>query len=504
MARTGGSGVVPAPLQRRSPGCTWGAPNSAVPLQIWERGLYGPPTQSGSLSPSGFAILATTPRCEGRRHPEVSPHARPLAPIGESEPRRQPWNPDPYQKAGLGSFASGRPTPPSSKDPGAPASPPCFGGPWAWASAPPAPAFRIQVSPLFTPHPESSRLGGRAALVDILRHQAAPGARPDRTRSSSLTPGIGASDSLAPRTPKNLYNTVKPSNLDWRAAPPPSPSLHYSTLSCSRSFHNLSHLPPSYEAAVKSELNRYSSLKRLAEKDLDEAYLKRRHLELPRGNSNVENLPPHIIRLVYKEVTTLTADPPDGIKVFPNEEDLTDLQVTIEGPEGTPYAGGLFRMKLLLGKDFPASPPKGYFLTKIFHPNVGANGEICVNVLKRDWTAELGIRHVLLTIKCLLIHPNPESALNEEAGRLLLENYEEYAARARLLTEIHGGAGGPSGARAEASRSPAGGPTAASDPTALGGLGGAEGPMAKKHAGERDKKLAAKKKTDKKRALRRL
>lgn len=53
-------------------------------------------------------------------------------------------------------------------------------------------------------------------------------------------------------------------------------------------------------------------------------------------------------------------------------------------------------MKLLLGKDFPASPPKGYFLTKIFHPNVGANGEICVNVLKRDWTAELGIRHVLL------------------------------------------------------------------------------------------------------------
>ncbi|XP_015424949.1 PREDICTED: ubiquitin-conjugating enzyme E2 S, partial [Myotis davidii] len=167
-------------------------------------------------------------------------------------------------------------------------------------------------------------------------------------------------------------------------------------------------------------------------------------------NSNVENLPPHIIRLVYKEVTTLTTDPPDGIKVFPNEEDLTDLQVTIEGPEGTPYAGGLFRMKLLLGKDFPASPPKGYFLTKIFHPNVGANGEICVNVLKRDWTAELGIRHVLLTIKCLLIHPNPESALNEEAGRL------------------------------------------------------AEGPMAKKHAGERDKKLAAKKKTDKKRALRRL
>lgn len=87
-----------------------------------------------------------------------------------------------------------------------------------------------------------------------------------------------------------------------------------------------------------------------------------------------------------------------------------------------------------------------------------------------------------------------------------MENYEEYAARARLLTEIHGGAGGPSSGRAEAGRALASATTAASsaDPSAPGGPGGAEGPMAKKHAGERDKKLAAKKKTDKKRALRRL
>lgn len=53
-------------------------------------------------------------------------------------------------------------------------------------------------------------------------------------------------------------------------------------------------------------------------------------------------------------------------------------------------------MRLVLGKDFPAVPPKGYFLTKIFHPNVGHKGEICVNVLKRDWKAELGLRHILL------------------------------------------------------------------------------------------------------------
>lgn len=70
---------------------------------------------------------------------------------------------------------------------------------------------------------------------------------------------------------------------------------------------------------------------------------------------------------------------------------------------GTPYAGGLFRMKLVLGKNFPSEPPKGFFTTKIFHPNVASNGEICVNTLKKDWKAELGIKHVLLVWNTVLI-----------------------------------------------------------------------------------------------------
>ncbi|KAM7339287.1 hypothetical protein ACRRTK_002771 [Alexandromys fortis] len=81
---------------------------------------------------------------------------------------------------------------------------------------------------------------------------------------------------------------------------------------------------------------------------------------------------------------------------------------------------------------------------------------------------------------------------------------KEYAARARLLTEIHGGAGGSSSGRAEATGSLRSGATASTDPMTPGVLGGAEGPMAKKHTAERDKKLAAKKKLDKKQALRRL
>lgn len=155
-------------------------------------------------------------------------------------------------------------------------------------------------------------------------------------------------------------------------------------------------------------------------------------------SSNVENLPPQVLRQVSRELCELVRQPPEGIRVTVNEEDVTDIEATIEGPQGTPYAGGVFKLRLVLPKDFPASPPRGFFTTRLFHPNVAVpSGEICVNTLKKDWRPDLGLRQILLTIKCLLIAPNPESALNEEAGRMLLERYDDYCRRARMMTEIH-------------------------------------------------------------------
>jgi len=137
-----------------------------------------------------------------------------------------------------------------------------------------------------------------------------------------------------------------------------------------------------------------------------------------------------------KELRSLASSSLEGIKLV-LADDIRQISADIEGPVGTPFEGGVFRCKLVLGGDFPSAPPKAYFMTKIFHPNVSKAGEICVNTLKKDWVASHGISHVLMVIRCLLIHPNAESALNEEAGKYLLEKYEDYASRARLMTQIH-------------------------------------------------------------------
>ncbi|XP_035651093.1 protein shisa-7-like isoform X2 [Oncorhynchus keta] len=121
------------------------------------------------------------------------------------------------------------------------------------------------------------------ALVDILRSQASPVQQGERNDSSVLT-NATVGDGLG-RPPKGLYTPVLQSKDNRKRVPRMNNAQLASTGTLltgkhsssglhpqppfSHSFHNLAQLPPSYEAAMKPEISRYSSLKRL-EKDLED------------------------------------------------------------------------------------------------------------------------------------------------------------------------------------------------------------------------------------------
>lgn len=78
------------------------------------------------------------------------------------------------------------------------------------------------------------------------------------------------------------------------------------------------------------------------------------------------------------------------------------------GPASTPYEGGHFLVDIVLTSQYPFEPPKMRFITKVWHPNVSsANGAICIDILKDQWTPALTLKTALLSLQSLLASPEP-------------------------------------------------------------------------------------------------
>ena len=51
------------------------------------------------------------------------------------------------------------------------------------------------------------------------------------------------------------------------------------------------------------------------------------------------------------------------------DDDLFKWRICFQGPENTPFEGGLYEAGLTFPEDFPYQPPKMVFRTEMFHPN---------------------------------------------------------------------------------------------------------------------------------------
>ena len=140
------------------------------------------------------------------------------------------------------------------------------------------------------------------------------------------------------------------------------------------------------------------------------------------------------IKRIQKELLDLNRDPPFGCSGGPVNDDLCQWKATIIGPEGSVYQGGVFILTIKFPPDYPYKPPKIKFVTKIFHPNINAAGEICLDILKDQWSPALSISKVLLSICSLLDDPYPKDPLVPGIADLYLGDREKYDALAREWT----------------------------------------------------------------------
>ncbi|XP_013585229.1 PREDICTED: probable ubiquitin-conjugating enzyme E2 31 [Brassica oleracea var. oleracea] len=105
-----------------------------------------------------------------------------------------------------------------------------------------------------------------------------------------------------------------------------------------------------------------------------------------------------------------------------DSNNLFKWNAMIQGPEVTPYAGGMFSIDIKFPKNYPFTAPKFTFKTQIYHPNINSEGSICLNILKDKWSPPLTVEKVLLSMTSLLADPNPDDPLVGEIGELFKSN----------------------------------------------------------------------------------
>ena len=144
------------------------------------------------------------------------------------------------------------------------------------------------------------------------------------------------------------------------------------------------------------------------------------------------------LKRLQKELADLNKDPPANCSAGPaSEKELYHWLATIMGPEGSPYAGGIFQLNIVFPTDYPFKPPKINFTTKVYHPNINANGSICLDILKDQWSPALTISKVLLSISSLLTDPNPDDPLVPDIAHIYKTNRSKYETTAREWTKKH-------------------------------------------------------------------
>ena len=112
----------------------------------------------------------------------------------------------------------------------------------------------------------------------------------------------------------------------------------------------------------------------------------------------------------------------------PDNPDIFHWQVILIPPKGTDYEGGLFKLEVKFSEDYPNTPPKMIFLTKIFHCNISdVDGKICINTLSPScWKPTYTMEYILDSIIIILYKQNPQSPINCPAADIYRDDRNKF------------------------------------------------------------------------------
>uniref|UniRef100_A0A3P9HVU3 Ubiquitin-conjugating enzyme E2 H n=1 Tax=Oryzias latipes TaxID=8090 RepID=A0A3P9HVU3_ORYLA len=109
----------------------------------------------------------------------------------------------------------------------------------------------------------------------------------------------------------------------------------------------------------------------------------------------------------------------DVVKLIESKHEVTILSglnefvVKFHGPPGTPYEGGVWKVRVDLPDKYPFKSP--------------SIGTVCLDVINQTWTALYDLTNIFESfLPQLLAYPNPIDPLNGDAAAMYLHRPEDY------------------------------------------------------------------------------
>jgi len=145
----------------------------------------------------------------------------------------------------------------------------------------------------------------------------------------------------------------------------------------------------------------------------------------------------------------LKKEPVEGFAAeLKDDSNLFEWRIFLEGPKDTPYEGGVFQAVMKFPPEYPMLPPSLTFTSDFWHPNVYADGRVCISILhppgedemsgelaQERWLPTQTVGTILLSVISMLNDPNTSSAANVDASKQLRENPKAYEQKCRALAK---------------------------------------------------------------------
>ena len=107
-------------------------------------------------------------------------------------------------------------------------------------------------------------------------------------------------------------------------------------------------------------------------------------------------------------------------------DSVMDFDVEYTPEKDTYWHGGKYVFSFNIPDDYNEVPPKVKCKTKIYHPNIDYDGNVCLNILKEAWEPTLTTLNCIGGVYFLFSEPNPEDPLNHEAAKIMRDNKDQF------------------------------------------------------------------------------